>query len=202
MSKALHYKFFLVFLVVTIIIGWLAARRRPGGALLDQLSTIPMLFPGIVMGVAIMEIGLRLPFPIYGTIWIIVFAFVIRAVPFGLRYTYTGVLQIHRELEDAAAISGATPMATIRRIVGPLLSPAIISAWLFIFLSVGKELAISVLLAGPRSKTIAVIMLEKSINGQVGELAAFGFVWALFMTLIAAFSYFFMRRNASGAFGR
>lgn len=187
---------------LTVIVGWLAARRHPGGALLDQISTIPMLFPGIVVGVAVMQIGLKLPFPIYGTIWLLVYAFVIRAVPFSLRYTYTGVLQIHRELEEAASISGASPLMLLRRVVAPLLAPAIISAWLLIFLSVGKELSISVLLAGPRAQTIAVAMFEKASNGQAGELAAFGLVWAALMSVIAAFAYVFMRRHASGSFGQ
>lgn len=187
---------------LTIIVGWLTARRAPGSSILDQLSTVPMLFPGIVMGAAVMQIGLQIPFAIYGTIWLLAFAFVIRAVPFSLRYTYTGVLQIHRELEEAAAISGASPLQLIRRIVVPLLSPAIVSAWLFVFLSVGKELAISVLLSGPRSQTIAVAMFDKATNGQEGELAAFGLVWAGLMTFVASVAYVFIRRNSGAAFGR
>lgn len=186
---------------LTVIVGWLAARRRPGSTILDQLSTVPMLFPGIVMGVAIMQIALQLPFPIYGTIWVLAYAFVIRAVPFSLRYTYTGVLQIHRELEEAAVVSGASPLQLIRRVVVPLLLPAIVSAWLFIFLSVGKELAISVLLSGPRSQTIAVAMFDKATNGQEGELAAFGLVWAGLMTIIAGISYIFVRRHSGTMFG-
>lgn len=189
-----------VAVLLAVIVGWMAARRRPGGALLDQLSTLPMLFPGIVMGVAIMQICLQLPFPIYGTIWAIAYAFVIRAVPFGLRYTYTGVLQIHRELEESAAISGASQLQVLRRIVVPLMAPAIVSAWLFIFLSVAKELAITVLLAGPRSQTIAVAMFDKASNGQAGELAAFGLVWAGLMVLVAGLAYAFMRRQSAGAF--
>lgn len=188
--------------LLTTIIGWLTARRAPGSTVLDQLCTVPMLFPGIVMGAAVMQIGLQVPFAIYGTIWLLAFAFVIRAVPFSLRYTYTGVLQIHRELEEAAAISGASPLQLVRRIVVPLLSPAIVSAWLFVFLSVGKELAISVLLSGPRSQTIAVAMFDKATNGQEGELAAFGLVWAGLMTVVAGIAYAFLRRNSGAAFGR
>lgn len=191
-----------VAVLLAVVVGWLAARRRPGGALLDQLSTIPMLFPGIVMGVAIMQISLQLPFPIYGTIWVIAYAFVIRAVPFGLRYTYTGVLQIHRELEESAAVAGASQLQLLRRIVVPLMAPAIVSAWLFIFLSVAKELAITVLLSGPQSQTIAVAMFDKASNGQAGELAAFGLVWAALMVLVAGVAYGFMRRHSAGAFGR
>lgn len=130
--------------VLTAVSGWIAARRGPGAWLIDQLSTIPLIFPGIVMGVAMMQIYLRLPLPIYGTLWAIVIAYLIRYMPYGMRYAYSGVLQIHRELEEAASVSGAPLLSTLRRVVAPLLSPALISAWIFIFLICSKELAVAV----------------------------------------------------------
>ena len=73
-------------------------------------------------------------------------AYVIRFMPFGMRYVYSGVLQLHRELEEAAGVAGAGYLATLRRIVAPLLTPAMIAGWLFIFLIANKELAIATLL--------------------------------------------------------
>src|SRR5262249_55728831 len=119
---------------LTVIAGWLAARRRAGGAAIDQLVTMPLVFPGIVLGVAMMECPLRSPLPLYGTLTLILIAYVIRYMPYGMRYAYAGVLQIHRELEDAAGVAGAGPLATLRRVVALLLSPAMLAGWLFIFL--------------------------------------------------------------------
>jgi iron(III) transport system permease protein len=113
-----------------------------------------------------------------------------------MRYTYSGMLQIHKELEEAAGVAGATPIGTLRRIIAPLLSPAILAGWLFIFLIGAKELAVAILLAGPRSQTIAVAMFDLWVNSQGGELAALGLIWAALMTLVAAAFYFTARRQA------
>ena len=81
-------------------------RRRPGGWLLDQLATAPLVFPGIVLGVAMIQIYLAVPFAIYGTLWAFVIAFTIRYLPYGMRYASSGILQIHPELEEAAVGGG------------------------------------------------------------------------------------------------
>ena len=167
--------------------------------MINQLAMVPFVFPGIVFGVAMMQIGLRFPIPIYGTLWLIFAAFAIRYLPLGMRYSFSGVLQIHRELEEAAAVSGASPLKTLRRIVAPLLAPAIISGWLFIFLVASKELAIAVLLAGPRSQTIAVTMLDQWVNGQAGELSALGLFWTAVMTIFAVAFYITTQRRPGAA---
>ena len=189
-------------IAITTIAAWIAARRRPGGAALDQLATLPLVFPGIVLGVAMMELALRAPFPLYGTLTLIAVGFTIRYMPYGMRYAYSGVLQIHRELEEAAGVAGAGAVGTLRRVVVPLLSPALLSGWLFIFLIAAKELSMAVLLAGPGSQTMAVAMFDLWVNGQGGELSALGLLWALLMTAFATLFYVVARRNSAAAYGR
>ena len=189
-------------IAITTIAAWIAARRRPGGAALDQLATLPLVFPGIVLGVAMMELALRAPFPLYGTLTLIAVGFTIRYMPYGMRYAYSGVLQIHRELEEAAGVAGAGAVGTLRRVVVPLLSPALLSGWLFIFLIAAKELSMAVLLAGPGSQTMAVAMFDLWVNGQGGELSALGLLWAVLMTAFATLFYVVARRNSAAAYGR
>lgn len=186
--------------LVTAVAGWIAARRGPGAWLIDQLATLPLIFPGIVMGVALMQIYLRLPIPIYGTLWAIIIAYLIRYMPYGMRYSFSGVLQVHRELEEAATVSGATVYSALRRVIAPLLSPALVAAWIFIFLICAKELAVAVLLAGPHSQVIAVAMLDLWVNGQGGELAAFGLVWTAVMVTIAVVFFAVSRSRGAEAF--
>lgn len=188
-------------MLITALAGWIAARRGPGGRILDQLATLSLVFPGICLGVAVMEVYLRVPLPIYGSLWIIAIAYVIRYMPYGMRYVYSGVLQLHKELEEAAGTSGAGAMMTLRRIVAPLLTPALVAGWLFIFLIANKELAIAVLLASPTSKVIAVAIFDQWVNGQGGELAAFGLVWTVLMTVIAGLFFLQMRRGAADVYG-
>lgn len=177
-------------MLLTAVSAWLTVRKAPGARVLDNLGTAPLVFPGLVLGVGVMQFFLYVPIGIYGTIWIIVWAFVINYLPYGVRYSYAGMIQLHRELEEAAAAAGATPMTGFRRIVFPLLAPSLIAGWLFIFLLATRVLSLPVLLSGPSSQTMAVAMFDLWGNGQGPELAALGLLWSLAMTCIAVVFYF------------
>ncbi|MGD9802446.1 MAG: ABC transporter permease [Hyphomicrobiaceae bacterium] len=186
-------------MALALIAGWLVVRRWPGGQLIEQLINIPIVFPGIVVGVALLILSLRVPFPLYGTLVVIMLAFVIRFLPYGMRYAHSGVMQIHRELEEAAGVSGAGQLTILRRIVLPLLVPALLSGWLFIFLIGANELSMSVLLSGPQTQVMAVAMLDQWSSGQSVELFALGMCWSLFMTVCALIFYALAKRTLVGA---
>jgi iron(III) transport system permease protein len=186
-------------MVLTTIAGWLAVRRRPGGWLLDQLATAPLIFPGIVLGVAMMQIYLAVPFPIYGTLWAFIPAFTIRYLPYGMRYAVSGMLQIHPELEEAASVAGSSLRMMLRRIIVPLATPALVAGWLFIFLMAARDLSLSVILASPSAQPVSVAMFDLWSNGQGTELAAFGLVWTAIMTVVAAALYLIGRRTIVSA---
>jgi iron(III) transport system permease protein len=112
------------------------------------------------------------------------------------------MLQVHRELEEAAAVAGASPMVGFRRIILPLLAPSLIAGWLFIFLLATRVLTLPVLLSGPSSQTMAVAMFDLWSNGQGPELAALGLLWSCAMTTIALIFYFFARRSGVGMYGQ
>lgn len=187
---------------LTFLGAWLAVRRVPGGWLVERLATIPLVFPGLILGIAVMQVFLRIPIPLYGTLGILIWAFVINYLPYGMRYCSSGMLQIHRELEEAAAICGASALTRLRRIVAPLLAPALVAGWLFIFLMSARVLSLAILLAGPRSQTMAVAMFDLWGNGQGTELAALGLMWSILMATIAVVFYAVARRSAAGALGR
>ena len=191
-----------VVMFLASLTAWLAVRKAPGAKLLDQLATTPLVFPGIVLGVGVMQLFLSLPVGVYGTIWIIVWAFVINYMPYGVRYSFAGMLQVHRELEEAAAVAGALPITGFRRVVLPLLSPSLIAGWLFIFLLATRVLSLPVLLSGPSSQTMAVAMFDLWGNGQGPELAALGLLWSVAMTCIAVTFYFVARRSGVGIHGQ
>jgi iron(III) transport system permease protein len=191
-----------VAVALTFVGAWLAVRRAAGGWLIERLATIPLVFPGLVLGIAVMQVFLRIPVPVYGTLVILIWAFVINYLPYGMRYSSSGMLQIHRELEEAAAICGASPLTRLHRIVAPLLAPALVAGWLFIFLMAARVLSLAILLAGPRSQTMAVAMFDLWSNGQGTELAALGLMWSLLMAVIASVFYVVARRSAAGALGR
>jgi iron(III) transport system permease protein len=182
-------------MMLTTLASWILVRTKLRGRwLLDLLTTLPLLFPGIVMGLAIMRFYLLVPIPIYGTLWILLVAFVTRYIPYGIRYTHSGLLQLHRELEEAAYTSGSSWLDTMRRITLPLLTPSFLGGWVFIFLLSAKELSMSILLVSPQTPVVSVAIYELWENGQVGELAAFGVIWTTILISIAVAYYLFARR--------
>ncbi|HEY4264673.1 MAG TPA: iron ABC transporter permease [Micropepsaceae bacterium] len=183
----------------TTLAAWLAVRRQPGAWLLDQLASAPLVFPAIVLAVAFLQFVLSVPFGLYGTLTSIIIASMVQFMPFGMRYSYAGVLQIHRELEEASALSGARAPTTFLRVVLPLIAPAVVTCWLFIFLMVSKAVSIPLLLAGPNSQVVAVSMFDMWQNGVAPELAALGIIWTIIMTVVSTAFFTVSRRYGLSA---
>ena len=180
---------------LTLLASWLLVRTKIRGRwLLDLMTTLPLLFPGIVMGLAILRFYLFVPIPVYGTLWILLIAFVTRYIPYGIRYTHSGLLQLHKELEEASYVSGASWFSSMRRIILPLMTPSFLGGWIFIFLLSAKELSMSVLLVSPQTPVVSVAIFELWENAQVGELAAFGVIWTAILVTVAIVYYAFARR--------
>jgi iron(III) transport system permease protein len=183
-------------MALTTLASWILVRSKLRGRwLLDLLTTLPLLFPGIVMGLAILRFYLLVPIPIYGTLWILLVAFVTRYIPYGIRYTHSGLLQLHRELEEAAYTSGASWSNCMRRIILPLLTPSFLGGWVFVFLLSAKELSMSILLVSPQTPVVSVAIYELWENGQVGELAAFSVIWSAILVSVAIVYYLIARRS-------
>ena len=178
----------------TALCAWLAVRRRPGAWLLDQIATAPLIFPAIVMSVAFLQVFVNLPIPLYGTLTSVIIASTVRYLPYGMRYAYAGVLRIHEDLEDAAKTSGAGPGVVFIRVVLPLVSAALVSCWLFVFLLAVQSVALPLMLVGPGTEIVAVTLFDLWQNGQVTELAAMGVLWVALMLVVSAGFHFTARR--------
>ena len=170
------------------------------GSLLEVGLGNVLMAAAMAVGAAVLGRVARRPALAHG-LWLIVLAFMIRYMPYGMRYSFSGILQIHPELEQAAGVAGADRGTMLRKVVFPLLWPAMASGWLFIFLLCAKEMSLPLLLAGPNSQTISVAMFDLWSNGQGGEVAALGLIWAALMTAVAATFHVVMRRQSATTFG-
>jgi iron(III) transport system permease protein len=176
-----------VAILITFIAAWLIVRASIKARwLLDQMAMLPLVFPGIVMGIAILKMYLVLPVPVYGTIWILVLAFIARYLPYGVRFSHSALLSVHKELEEGAMVSGASWFQMVRQVVVPLIMPALLAGWIYIFLITFRELSIALLLYSPGSQVVAVKIWELWDNGHVGELAAFSLVIAAGTVLVGS----------------
>ncbi len=178
-----------VVMLVTSVICWIVVKTKlPGRWLLDNVASLPMVFPGLVLGLSIMIFYLHFDIGVYGTIWILFIAYITRFMPYGLRYNTTSMLQIHKELEESAAMSGASWGTTFRRIILPLLKPGFIAGWIYVMIVSIRELSSSILLYSPGTEVISIVIWELWENGQYVELSALGvlFILALFVLVMIA----------------
>jgi iron(III) transport system permease protein len=175
----------------TFALAWMVVRRRePARWLLDILASLPLVFPGIVLGTAVLIEVLQTGIPIYDTIWIMVLAFLIRFMPYGMRLCYAGIVSVHTHLEECARTCGAGTFTVLRRIVLPLTMPALASIWIYVFLYSIRDLSLPIMLAGPNNRLIALVILDLWNDGKVPQVGALSVLLAL---TAAALGWAFMR---------
>jgi iron(III) transport system permease protein len=158
----------------TFVLSWIVVRRRQAVRwLLDVIVSLPLVFPGIVLGIAVLVEFLNLRFiPIYGTLWIVIFALGVKFLPYGMRFSYSSLLSIDRQLEESARMCGAGTVRVLRAIVLPLTMPAIVATWIYVFMNAIRDLSTAVLLTGANNAIVSVVILNLWDNGEVPQLAA------------------------------
>ncbi len=163
--------------VLSLLVAWLTTRLKvPGTRLLDLLAFIPLAIPGVMIGVALIYVYVTLNpvIPIYGTIWIIAVAYITQYLPFGSR-TMSGVmLQLHPEIEEAAAASGAGRGRVLRRITLPLVWPAIAAVWIWVVAHALRELSSALMLQGRGNNVIPTLLWDYWSGGDPTRTAAGG----------------------------
>lgn len=164
-----------VLMVFMSVVAWLVLRSKMRGRrLLDLLSAFPLAYPGLVLGVALIFVYLRVPIKVYGTLWILLIAYVTRYMPYAMRYATSSMGQISVELEESARMSGAEWKDVFRRVIVPLTMPGIVAGWIYVVIVSIRELSSSILLYSPGTEVFSVLIWELWEAGRAGELAAIG----------------------------
>src|SRR5262249_5079352 len=129
-----------------------------------------------------------LPVPIYGTIWMLLIAYIAHYIPFGVRATASGLAQLSVELEESSRIHGESWTGTMRKIVVPLLKPALATGWILLFIEFIRSLSLSILLYTPESIVMPVVTYELYETGAYPALAAFSVLQTalMFVAIYAA----------------
>lgn len=161
---------------------WLVVRSKvPGRSALEFVSVVPLAVPSIVLGVGVLWAYVGSPLPIYGTVGILLMAYMVRSLPFTMRSSYSGVLAISNELEESAFVAGARRTEMFRRIFVPLLLPAMFAGWQYSFLQTARELPVALLLQSEGNKMVSVWIWNLWEVGQVTNAAALSVVVAVLL---------------------
>jgi iron(III) transport system permease protein len=130
------------------------------GRLLEFVMSIPLTMPGPVLAVAMLWAYLNPPFVLYGTLWILLVAYITHYLPFGVRTITSSFRQISVEFERAAEMCGASRLQAFRDILLPLVRSGVLAGWMLMFVSMIRELSSSIFLFVPGTETAAVSLLE------------------------------------------
>ena len=176
-------------IILSFLISWVLVRTRFWGRrLMDMLAFLPRSIPGIVMALALIWIFLELrPYvPLYGTVWLISLGFMMSFMAYGTRAMTASLLQIHRELEEAAYLSGATMLETFRKIHFPLLIPTFVGLGIWsLFLSVRITGMPLMLYEGSQNQVLSVFVWMLWDDGQMGAVCGLGTLMILFLFMVA-----------------
>ncbi|MBD0735637.1 ABC transporter permease [Streptomyces sp. CBMA29] len=175
--------------VISAVVAYITVKTKvPGRGLLDGLATVPLAVPSVVMGVGILYWYLTAPIPLhlYGTLTILVIAFVTIGLPYGLRYIVPGMAQIKDELEEAAAASGASWPRTFRTIYVPLLAPSLTAAFLYTVIVAFREISAAIFLYTQGTQVVSVTIYQQWSNGSYPIVAALGVLIVAFLAVIVA----------------
>lgn len=167
------------------LISYLSTRTKVAGrALLDLMTWLPWAVPGILLAVGLLWMVLgSLPIlaGLYGTLALLIIAMIINQMPQGVRLMDGTMVQIGRELEESARVSGASWLYAFRRVLAPLLTPTFLAAAIIIFLTALRDISLVVLLYSPKWRVLSILMLEHYIGQSVEK----GMVVGLIITALS-----------------
>lgn len=171
--------------VLALVIAYLTSRAAVRGhRALGFLATAPIAIPGIVLGVGLFLAYTRGPVVLYGTLWILLLAYVTIELPAAYQQLQSAFRSLSPELEEASRILGASRLRTLRDVTAPLLGPSLIATWCFIFVAVVRELSAAVILFTSETKVLSVLIFDLKESGDLAAIAVLGLTMLILTSLV------------------
>jgi len=173
--------------LLAVVISYLTTREAvTGHRALGFLATAPVAIPGIVLGVGLFLSYTRPPLLLYGTLWILLLAFLTLSLPAAYQQMQSAFRSIHPELEDASRILGATRLRALREITAPLLRTSVIATWCFVFVGTIRELSAAIMLFTSETKVISVLIFDLNESGDLAAISVLGIIMLIITFAIVA----------------
>ena len=181
-----------VTLAVALPAGYLIGRRRPGSAWVNVIVMIPWALPGTVIAMNLI-VAFNDPWlPLYGTIWILPFGYYVRSVPLLTRMASAAIEPFDATLIEAGRTLGASRFYCFRRIVAPLLAPALVAGTALVFATSLGEFVASVLLYFSANIPISMQIYNEWRGSGIGS----AFAYSVFLMALVAATFMIARRFA------
>jgi iron(III) transport system permease protein len=185
-------------LVMSSAISWVVTRSQMRGRfLLDAIAFLPHPVPNLLFALAIAYFALLVSdvIPLYGTIFVLMAVYVICWLSFGTRVLNNSMIQVHRELEEAAQVGGVPAFRILWKVILPLIRPGLVYAWIWTSLSAYRELSMAVFLASPKSQVLSTYIWGQWHGGGLGDAAAIAVIMMAIMSPLVTSFWVYARRQ-------
>jgi iron(III) transport system permease protein len=174
-------------MILSVLVSWAVVRTQVRfRGILDTVAFLPHAIPSILLAVGLAYLGLayRDYFPLYGTILIIMVAHVINWIAYGTRTTNSVMIQVHRELEEAGKVAGASTPRVLWKIILPLIAAGVLNSWVWIGMLSYREVTMALTLYTRNSVVISTVVWQFWSNGWIPQVSALGVVLILFALIV------------------
>ncbi|HYY24491.1 MAG TPA: iron ABC transporter permease [Candidatus Udaeobacter sp.] len=164
-------------MLLSALTAWVTTKTRAAGrGVIEGLTFIPWAFPGTALAIGLLWTYVYVPLPIYGTLWILLIAYITRFLPYGLRTMTSTVVQLHDDLPQASMVCGAGFWTTFRRILLPLLRPGFIAGWIILSTIYLREFSTSIFLYSPGSEPLGPLLYHFYVDGNLGPMCSLAMI--------------------------
>lgn len=164
-------------MLLAALTAWVTTKTKAAGrGVIEALTFIPWAFPGTALAIGLLWTYVYVPLPIYGTLWILLIAYITRFLPYGLRTMTSTIVQLHDDLQQASMACGAGFFATFRRILLPLLRPGFLAGWIILATIYLREFSTSVFLYSPGSEPIGPLLYHFYVDGNLGPMCSLALI--------------------------
>jgi iron(III) transport system permease protein len=189
----------LLTLIVAFSISWLIVRSRSRlRYLLEFGAFLPHALPEVILAIGALLLALFVVqgiVPLYGSVWLIAIVYVISRIAFATRALNSSLLQVHKELEEAAYTAGLSTVRTSWRILVPLIRPTLMSVWIWTAILVYRELTVAVFLVSHDSITLPAVIWSYWFSGAINEASAVTLLMTAVLTPLILVFWWFGRRQ-------
>ena len=184
--------------VICSAISWVVTRTRMRWRVaLDAIAFLPHPVPNLLFALAIAYLALLISnvIPLYGTIFVLMTVYVLCWISFGTRVLNNSMIQVHRELEEAAQVGGVSTFRILAKVIVPLIKPGLIYTWIWTSLSAYRELTMAVFLASPKSQVLSTYIWGQWHGGGLGDAAAIAIVMIAVMSPLVTSFWIYARKQ-------
>lgn len=186
--------------IVTVLLGIVMAftiyrTRTYGTKIFEFIGTLPLAFPPLVLSVGLVIIFLGTP--LYNSLWALGLGLFVAYFPYAFRNASGAIVNIHKELDEAAWVHGAKWRHVFFKITLPILKPSVGGALFYIFIEAVRSVDVAVLLAAPGMEYGPVTLFEYFRVGQWAEAAAGGVIYLIILIVAVSIAKFAFKMKFS-----